>query len=190
IEFLEVRLSEVMAYADIPPSMRPVLSEFEPVAALTGATAPASYNAAPPAQRPGFIGGNVKVAQLEAIKAAQLKALTLLRDLHTSLGQRQDTAHQRMAEAVLVQLTDSERAIDAVLQAARADSNTTSTRPSHATGGNVMAEELRSRMKDMARQVVELQTQVVQKDALAQQLAAQKADLELRFGVPVKGRQS
>lgn len=30
IEFLEVRLAEVMAYADIPPSMRPALSEFDP----------------------------------------------------------------------------------------------------------------------------------------------------------------
>lgn len=36
IEFLEVRLSEVMAYADIPPSMRPALTEFDAVAALTG----------------------------------------------------------------------------------------------------------------------------------------------------------
>ncbi len=38
IEFLEVRLAEVMAYADIPPSMRPALSEFDPVAAITGVT--------------------------------------------------------------------------------------------------------------------------------------------------------
>lgn len=36
IEFLEVRLAEVMAYADIPPAMRPALSEYDPVAALSG----------------------------------------------------------------------------------------------------------------------------------------------------------
>lgn len=36
IEFLEVRLGEVMAYADIPPAMRPALTEFDPVAALIG----------------------------------------------------------------------------------------------------------------------------------------------------------
>ena len=36
IEFLEVRLSEVMAYADIPPSMRPALSEFDPVSMILG----------------------------------------------------------------------------------------------------------------------------------------------------------
>ncbi len=30
VEFLEVRLAEVMAYADIPPAMRPALSEFDP----------------------------------------------------------------------------------------------------------------------------------------------------------------
>ena len=36
IEFLEVRLAEVMAYADIPPSMRPALSEYDAFAAVMG----------------------------------------------------------------------------------------------------------------------------------------------------------
>lgn len=36
IEFLEVRLAEVMAYADIPPSMRPALSEYDPFVAIMG----------------------------------------------------------------------------------------------------------------------------------------------------------
>ena len=36
VEFLEVRLAEVMAYADIPPHMRPVLSEL-PSEGRTGA---------------------------------------------------------------------------------------------------------------------------------------------------------
>jgi hypothetical protein len=36
IQFLEVRLAEVMAYADIPPSLRPALSEFDPLTAAGG----------------------------------------------------------------------------------------------------------------------------------------------------------
>lgn len=39
VEFLEVRLAEVMAYADIPPSMRPALSEFDPTGLGTFQTA-------------------------------------------------------------------------------------------------------------------------------------------------------
>jgi len=36
IEFLEVRLAEVMAYADIPPSMRPALAEYDPFMSAMG----------------------------------------------------------------------------------------------------------------------------------------------------------
>ncbi len=51
IQFLELRLGEVMAYADIPPSMRPALAEFDPVATLTGTLGGAAMG------RPGM-GGN------------------------------------------------------------------------------------------------------------------------------------
>ena len=65
IEFLEVRLSEVMAYADIPPSMRPALSEFDPVAMILGRGA----------HTPGPVPGTPRGGGIANIKAAQVSGL-------------------------------------------------------------------------------------------------------------------
>lgn len=89
IEFLEVRLAEVMAYADIPPSMRPALTEYDPVAFITGQTAGNVLAQLPTAPGAGVGGGRlgqIRAAQLDAVKATLLKSLNMLREMQTSLG--------------------------------------------------------------------------------------------------------
>ena len=86
IEFLEVRLSEVMAYADIPPSMRPALSEFDPVSMIIGKDS--GGNLLQGAGGGGLGGGlaGIKAAQVEAVKRSILKSLGMLREIRQSLG--------------------------------------------------------------------------------------------------------
>ena len=76
IEFLEVRLAEVMAYADIPPSMRPALSEFDPVALITG-DSPLN----------GTSLNSIHAARLQAVKTALIKAMAQLREMNKNLGE-------------------------------------------------------------------------------------------------------
>jgi centrosomal protein CEP290 len=84
IEFLEVRLSEVMASADIPPSMRPALMEYDPVGAILGNGAAGLL----PTPKGGGVGGaGVRLGQVQAIKAAILKSLMMLREVRQSLGE-------------------------------------------------------------------------------------------------------
>ena len=87
IEFLEVRLSEVMAYADIPPSMRPALSEFDPVSMIIGKDGGNLLRGA--GGGGGGLGGGlagIKAAQVEAVKRSILKSLGMLREIRQSLG--------------------------------------------------------------------------------------------------------
>lgn len=103
IEFLEVRLAEVMAYADIPPSMRPALSEFNPTgimhmqAALAVAGAggggmqamPPSPSARAASAHNAAVGTNAaRAKELEASKARVARALMQLRDISRSLCKR------------------------------------------------------------------------------------------------------
>jgi centrosomal protein CEP290 len=109
IEFLEVRLAEVMAYADIPINMRPALIELDaqqlpPGAAsrimvgaapvqqpevggvaaqhsLTAAAAPTTVSAATAA---GLAG--VKVTQLELVRSALTNCLKMLKQMSDALG--------------------------------------------------------------------------------------------------------
>ena len=85
IEFLEVRLSEVMAYADIPPSMRPALSEFDPVSMIIGKEGSGILKGG----GGGLFGGasGIKAAQVEAVKRSILKSLGMLREIRQSLGE-------------------------------------------------------------------------------------------------------
>lgn len=105
IEFLEVRLAEVMAYADIPPSMRPALSEYDPTglmhmqAALSvaGAAAGAGALGGMPmspsgkstlgvgAAGVGGPGSTVRPKELEAIKSRIGKTILALRGISQSL---------------------------------------------------------------------------------------------------------
>ncbi len=82
IEFLEVRLSEVMAYADIPPSMRPALTEYDPVSLIIGKDAAAGGGG-------GSGGGGglagIRGAQVEGLRASILKSLAMLREVRQSL---------------------------------------------------------------------------------------------------------
>ena len=76
-----------MAYADIPPSMRPALSEFDPVSMIIGKD---SGNLLQGAGGGGLGGGGglagIKAAQVEAVKRSILKSLGMLREIRQSLG--------------------------------------------------------------------------------------------------------
>lgn len=103
IEFLEVRLAEVMAYADIPINMRPTLTamdgsklppEAAPVALLTGG---AGGGAAVSGGVGGFGSGaalaavgalsGIKATQLELVRSAMLNCLKMLQEMSIALGE-------------------------------------------------------------------------------------------------------
>ena len=104
IEFLEVRLAEVMAYADIPINMRPALIELDaqqlpPAAAsriMVGAIPAApvqqtdamSVAAPPPAVSAATAAGlaGVKVTQLELVRSALANCLKMLKQMSDALG--------------------------------------------------------------------------------------------------------
>ncbi|GAX75484.1 hypothetical protein CEUSTIGMA_g2927.t1 [Chlamydomonas eustigma] len=219
IEFLEVRLSEVMAYADIPPSMRPALSEYDPVSLIIGKNG-----------NGGGMGGNgegaglanIKAAQVEAIKQTILKSLSMLREVRQSLAEKHsvsDAEYQKYVENVMSQLTDAEQALDAMIKdmakaAVASDSakqnkgqGNSSAAGSSAVvvqGGPVeegvfgdanfladeVADQLRSRLKELAKQLADLQVDVATKDAQIKALQHQKLEIERKFGVPMSERNS
>ncbi|KAF5829906.1 hypothetical protein DUNSADRAFT_15329, partial [Dunaliella salina] len=138
IEFLEVRLAEVMAYADIPPSMRPALAEYDPFVAAMGprharriseagaSTAGEGTGAAGVAgMLGGMLGGmrgkdHLRAAQLESIKEQLLKALGTLRNLREGAvglrgagGGGQGAGAQadlaRLIDGLAAQLTDCQQ---------------------------------------------------------------------------------
>lgn len=89
-----MRLSEVMAYADIPPSMRPMLSEPDATGGMFGLGG-FQAGGGGGGQGGGYSGGgggggggggHIVASQVEAVKASMLKALGQLRQMHQSLG--------------------------------------------------------------------------------------------------------
>lgn len=55
---------------------------------------------------------------------------------------------------------------------------------------DAMADELRDKLRDLAKQLAAQQAAVVQKEATIQQLLQQKKELEMKFNVPAKDRQT
>jgi centrosomal protein CEP290 len=114
IEFLEVRLAEVMAYADIPINMRPALTELSSgsMSALAAAGAgahpgPHAHNlqhlfsglssqtdgsdssraaAMAGASGTGGVAGGIKATQVELVRGALLGCLKMLRQMSEALG--------------------------------------------------------------------------------------------------------
>ena len=108
IEFLEVRLSEVMAYADIPPSMRPALSEFDPVSLIIGKGDGGGGGFGGGGSGGGGGGGlaGIRAAQVEAVKATILKSLGMLREIRTSFGEcRGGKLHMRRGVLLMLPFT-------------------------------------------------------------------------------------
>lgn len=114
IEFLEVRLAEVMAYADIPINMRPALTEltagsmqagFGAVAAAgMGQLGAAAAGALAYSQQlmalhgaqgvregavdgVGGVAGSIKATQVELVRGALLGCLKMLRQMSEALGE-------------------------------------------------------------------------------------------------------
>jgi hypothetical protein len=114
IEFLEVRLAEVMAYADIPINMRPALTElssgsmsalaavgtagqhgshaanlqhlFSGLSSQTDGS-DSSRGAAAASATAGVVGG-IKATQVELVRGALLGCLKMLRQMSEALGER------------------------------------------------------------------------------------------------------
>lgn len=113
IEFLEVRLAEVMAYADIPINMRPALTElssgsmsalaavgtagqhgshaanlqhlFSGLSSQTDGS-DSSRGAAAASATAGVVGG-IKATQVELVRGALLGCLKMLRQMSEALGE-------------------------------------------------------------------------------------------------------
>ena len=77
-----MRLSEVMAYADIPPSMRPALSEFDPVSMILGNS-----------MQHGAGGGGAGAGGLANVKAAQVGGGALRQERWCRKGSPTRTAY-------------------------------------------------------------------------------------------------
>lgn len=116
IEFLEVRLAEVMAYADIPINMRPALTELSSgsmsaLAAVGTAGHPgsraaclqhlfsglssvsdgsdagrAAAAAVAGASNAAGVAGGIKATQVELVRGALLGCLKMLRQMSEALG--------------------------------------------------------------------------------------------------------
>jgi centrosomal protein CEP290 len=103
IEFLEVRLAEVMAYADIPINMRPALTELSSNSmqpGMGGAAAGAfAYSQQLMALHggqggregagdgAGGVAGGIKATQVELVRGALLGCLKMLRQMSEALGE-------------------------------------------------------------------------------------------------------
>eukprot|EP00955_Chlamydomonas_euryale_P047105 353588-Chlamydomonas_euryale.AAC.17 len=109
----QVRLSEVMAYADIPPSMRPALSEFDLVASLVGAGAGAAAGGVGGAGTTGGGGGLSPAAlgYLESAKSCLFKALNTLRGLKQALGERGLGREAASADDAAAQVAEAQKAL-------------------------------------------------------------------------------
>lgn len=111
IEFLEVRLAEVMAYADIPINMRPALTELSSGGmsavsmAAAGAAGPHALNLqhlssglsshtdgsdtsrVAGASAGSGVAGGIKATQVELVRGALLGCLKMLRQMSDALGE-------------------------------------------------------------------------------------------------------
>lgn len=115
IEFLEVRLAEVMAYADIPINMRPALTELNPNSLQTGFSAVSAaglgqVSAAGYTQhlmpqgghtaveagavhdgdvvKAVGVAGGIRATQVELVRGALLSCLKMLRQMSEALGEQ------------------------------------------------------------------------------------------------------
>ncbi|KAG1678296.1 hypothetical protein FOA52_013917 [Chlamydomonas sp. UWO 241] len=226
IEFLEVRLSEVMAYADIPPSMRPALSEFDLVSAMVGGgTGPGLLDGVQGRGGGGGGGGGglsaAGSAQLEAAKGAIFKALNTLRGLCQTLGERGMPREAAACDDASAQCAEAQNALTQLGALSRSGNATGSgpggagaggapSTPTARRGGGVavgiqqqaevghgssyladaMADQLRHRLTELARQCADLQVDVTKKDAQIKALIHQKAEVERKYGVPMSERTS
>lgn len=116
IEFLEVRLAEVMAYADIPINMRPALTELSSGSMSALAAVGTAGHQGPHAanlqhlfsglssQTDGSDGsrgaaaaagvaGGIKTTQVELVRGALLGCLKMLRQMSEALGKRDSLKH-------------------------------------------------------------------------------------------------
>jgi centrosomal protein CEP290 len=115
IEFLEVRLAEVMAYADIPINMRPALTElssgsmsalaaagagthpglqahnlqhlFSGLSSQTDGSGASRAAAMAEASGTGGVAGGIKATQIELVRGALLGCLKMLRQMSEALGE-------------------------------------------------------------------------------------------------------
>lgn len=95
VEFLEVRLAEVMAYADIPINMRPALSELDggrlpaDAAAVLQHRGPAAGSAGAGGGTGPFSGPALahKLSQAEQMRGAMSTCLGLLNQMSDALGE-------------------------------------------------------------------------------------------------------
>lgn len=114
IEFLEVRLAEVMAYADIPINMRPALTElssnsmsalaaagtagqqhtrasclqhlFSGLSAQTDGSESSRTAAVASSSAAAGVAGGIKATQVELVRGALLGCLKMLRQMSEALG--------------------------------------------------------------------------------------------------------
>jgi centrosomal protein CEP290 len=105
IEFLEVRLAEVMAYADIPVNMRPALTELSSNSIQPGMGGAAAGGGAfaysqqlmalhggqggreGAGDGSGGVAGGIKATQVELVRGALLGCLKMLRQMSEALGE-------------------------------------------------------------------------------------------------------
>ncbi|GIL72907.1 hypothetical protein Vretifemale_3051 [Volvox reticuliferus] len=248
INFLEVRLAEVMAYADIPPSMRPALSEFDPTGLGTFQEAVQAAVAEVVQVQPSVMAAlpTIKAKEVEAVRNVLSECMRRLKQMSKSLLEQRnisDRDYQRYVDAILGELVDADKVLAAVLK----DPTALATQPSGVAGGepgmvmpsprspagsrpltplgahaltpgragaagyppgpagpaviqllpgdasylaDAVAEELRERLRGLAKQVADLQADVAQKDVRITQLVGQKADLERRIGLNMGDRKS
>ncbi|GIL43063.1 hypothetical protein Vafri_829 [Volvox africanus] len=245
INFLEVRLAEVMAYADIPPSMRPALSEFDPTGLGTFQEAVQAAVAEVVQVQPPVMAAlpTIKAKEVEAVRKVLSECMRRLKQMSKSLLEQRnisDHDYQRFVDAILGELVDADKVLGALLK----DRTALVTQPSAAAGGepgfvmpsprspagsrpltplgsfaptpgragaavnppgaaviqllpgdagylaDAVAEELRERLRGLAKQVADLQADVAQKDVRITQLVGQKADLERRIGLNMGDRKS
>eukprot|EP00798_Chlamydomonas_sp_ICE-L_P007851 gene7851-1057_t len=193
-----------MAFADIPPAMRPVLSEFDPVGSLLGMGGLGAIVGG------GGGMGPVRPARLESLKALLLKSLTALRAMDKMLGEKHNVnanpEYRRSVDGIHKQLSDAVNEIDAMLSDVQAAGPPSPGPRSKAHGGgggggniepvdgdanflaDAVADELRERLRELARQVADLQVDVIQRDENIKSLISQRDELERKYGVPTKDR--
>ncbi|GFR41280.1 hypothetical protein Agub_g1955 [Astrephomene gubernaculifera] len=251
VEFLEVRLAEVMAYADIPPSMRPALSEFDPTglqsfqSAVQTAAAEA-FTAPRPAAPSAAALSAIKAKEIEVVRKVAQDCMRRLRQMSQSLHEQRnvsDKDYQRYVDTILSELANADKVLAALLKDPSALVTVTSAtapqqphptdltvvppsptspgpispigrgtsfspRPSGIVPGtaqpaavqimpgdasylaDAVAEELREKLRGLARQVADLQLDVTQKDVRIKQLLEQKTELEKKIGTAVGDRKS
>ncbi|KAG2499296.1 hypothetical protein HYH03_002874 [Edaphochlamys debaryana] len=230
IEFLEVRLAEVMAYADIPPSMRPALSEFDPTGLGT------LQSAMQQALMEGYGGGGgglggvgggvmsgIKAKEIEAVRKTVQEAMRRLRNMSQSLLEQRNVSdhdYMKYVDGIAAELANADKVLEALLKDPTglmvpgqpgqpgaggqpgAPMSPGAMKQSMALGAmqlmpgdasylaDAVAEELRDRLRELARQVAGLQAEVAEKDVRIKFLLEAKDELEKKIGMAIGDRKS